>query len=219
MATGGKPKMTTTMTTTRTRTGFTLIELLVVIAIIAILAAILFPVFARARAKARTASCQAQLKQLAMALRMYCDDSDGYGPFTECGSFWQHKLGDSGHCSKCIVNTTTGAWSPLYSCPEGGSYGTNYYRGSHGPDGTCGPGRTPWYFDAAKQPERTLLVGDSVGVLACKAEAFYNPNGDGTARHGSVVNLGFCDGHVKGMAPNWLQSHESDDPWFWWGIQ
>ena len=35
------------------RKGFTLIELLVVIAIIAILAAILFPVFARAREKAR----------------------------------------------------------------------------------------------------------------------------------------------------------------------
>ncbi len=39
------------------RSGFTLIELLVVIAIIAILAAILFPVFARAREKARAAGC------------------------------------------------------------------------------------------------------------------------------------------------------------------
>ena len=38
------------------RRGFTLIELLVVIAIIAILAAILFPVFARAREKARQTS-------------------------------------------------------------------------------------------------------------------------------------------------------------------
>ena len=37
------------------RKGFTLIELLVVIAIIAILAAILFPVFAKAREKARQA--------------------------------------------------------------------------------------------------------------------------------------------------------------------
>ena len=40
------------------RRGFTLIELLVVIAIIAILAAILFPVFARAREKARQTSAQ-----------------------------------------------------------------------------------------------------------------------------------------------------------------
>ena len=40
------------------KSGFTLIELLVVIAIIAILAAILFPVFAKARETARSASCK-----------------------------------------------------------------------------------------------------------------------------------------------------------------
>jgi len=58
------------------RRGFTLIELLVVIAIIAILAAILFPVFARAREKARTASCQSNLKQLGIAYLMYAQDYD-----------------------------------------------------------------------------------------------------------------------------------------------
>jgi len=57
--------------------GFTLIELLVVIAIIAILAAILFPVFARAREKARQSSCSSNLKQVALATLMYCQDYDG----------------------------------------------------------------------------------------------------------------------------------------------
>jgi prepilin-type N-terminal cleavage/methylation domain-containing protein/prepilin-type processing-associated H-X9-DG protein len=59
------------------RSGFTLIELLVVIAIIAILAAILFPVFARARDKARAASCQSNMKQIATAFAMYRSDYDG----------------------------------------------------------------------------------------------------------------------------------------------
>jgi prepilin-type N-terminal cleavage/methylation domain-containing protein/prepilin-type processing-associated H-X9-DG protein len=63
------------------RRGFTLIELLVVIAIIAILAAILFPVFARAREKARQTSCMSNVKQLALGLMMYSQDYDEKWPF------------------------------------------------------------------------------------------------------------------------------------------
>ncbi|MGI5817974.1 MAG: DUF1559 domain-containing protein [Armatimonadota bacterium] len=58
------------------RHGFTLIELLVVIAIIAILAAILFPVFARAREKARQSSCLSNMKQLGLGMMMYLQDYD-----------------------------------------------------------------------------------------------------------------------------------------------
>ena len=60
--------------------GFTLIELLVVIAIIAILAAILFPVFARAREKARQTSCLSNMKQLMLGALQYAQDYDELFP-------------------------------------------------------------------------------------------------------------------------------------------
>jgi len=61
----------------RRKSGFTLIELLVVIAIIAILAAILFPVFAKAREKARQSACTSNGKQIMTAFNMYMQDYDG----------------------------------------------------------------------------------------------------------------------------------------------
>lgn len=76
------------------RRGFTLIELLVVIAIIAILAAILFPVFARAREKARQTSCLSNEKQLGTALLMYTQDYDEC--FPRCYFYVNPAVGGTG---------------------------------------------------------------------------------------------------------------------------
>lgn len=65
----------------RSRSGFTLIELLVVIAIIAILAAILFPVFAKAREKARQIACLSNMKQIGLGLLQYTEDNDECVPY------------------------------------------------------------------------------------------------------------------------------------------
>jgi prepilin-type N-terminal cleavage/methylation domain-containing protein len=76
------------------RRGFTLIELLVVIAIIAILAAILFPVFARARDRAKRLNCVSNLKQIGTAINTYANDYDDYlFPQLWGNGSWLHPVG------------------------------------------------------------------------------------------------------------------------------
>ncbi len=94
------------MKTNLKRPGFTLIELLVVIAIIAILAAILFPVFARAREKARQTTCTSNQRQIVALTQMYAQDHEETLPGT--ASFWSDIKPDPG----VLICPTYGKTSP-----------------------------------------------------------------------------------------------------------
>ncbi len=191
------------------RRAFTLIELLIVIAIIAILAAILFPVFARAREKARQASCQSNLKQIGLALRMYCQDYDEintpiYYSIGGGNSFRWHQTVQpymrSTEMYRCLsgaqlVDTYTG----LYM-----SYGMNSFN--------LDPGVYPclWYATADSQimdPSGTIWVADSFHPTD-PAQGSYYVGGGATFtepvnrvgyRHNGMFNALWYDGHVKSM--------------------
>jgi len=164
------------------RRGFTLIELLVVIAIIAILAAILFPVFAKAREKARQASCQSNLKQIGLAIVMYRTDYDGRMPYMIRGQHWPPgEVDDWGNGQPTMSSTGWWTWwlavqpyvknTQIFECPSEavpmsrpggcwrpfrwGNYGAQY--GNRG---------RPW--NAVKEAEvedvaGTIIVSDSCG--------------------------------------------------------
>ncbi len=178
------------------RRGFTLIELLVVIAIIAILAAILFPVFARAREKARQSSCLSNVKQLALSVHMYTQDYDEclpgyiYASGTNPRLYWFDVL------APYIKN------QQILTCPSAANvtptgYGWNFRWISYGwvetPQSCTAMG-------AIAFPAETVLLADSnqyyVRGPGTTLTSYWPP-----ARHNDGANFALADGHAK-----WYQS-------------
>ncbi|MDD3926855.1 MAG: DUF1559 domain-containing protein, partial [bacterium] len=106
--------------------GFTLIELLVVIAIIAILASILFPVFAKAREKARSAHCQSNLKQIGLAMSMYVQDWDeAYPSMRKTGVDPVWNLGGSNYWYNRLLPYAGKKYVSVFYCPSSPSVEKN----------------------------------------------------------------------------------------------
>ena len=214
----------------RSPRGFTLIELLVVIAIIAILAAILFPVFAKAREKARQASCASNEKQMGLATNMYMTDYDNVYPRNAIGSslgiiwlpgvldpytknlqIWRcpsyatlkatAAVGIPG-ATNCTCADTANTWYRLRS-----GYGPNY-------------GRTlslnPWPVPNGRaetdivDASGTLWIADSHCVVA-SPPGIWPSDGTPTSgnwpkslRHNEGANVLYCDAHVKWLGTGGL---------------
>ncbi|MBM3499887.1 MAG: prepilin-type N-terminal cleavage/methylation domain-containing protein [Armatimonadetes bacterium] len=202
------------------RRGFTLIELLVVIAIIAILAAILFPVFARAREKARQASCLSNQKQIALGFLMYVQDYDeamlchAYGAYNGVQPWivWPHQL------QPYIKN-----WQ-LYGCPSSPYRGSMTYQGSFY-DVRPNVALVNWYWNRAASPPsmaqipapagkylmgdsnhpvlgdmRGFLTSTSCGQWTCGANV--NTTRQWLVPHNEGINVSFADGHAKWLSGN-----------------
>jgi prepilin-type N-terminal cleavage/methylation domain-containing protein/prepilin-type processing-associated H-X9-DG protein len=201
--------------------GFTLIELLVVIAIIAILAAILFPVFAKARQKAREVRCLANLKQIGMAFHIYANDYDQmlpnvmnatYGWYA--GSFFQGHLAALVDKLSPYTEHSSGLWycahDPyLGEGPAGDEWDDGIISYSYCVQWTTWPDGSGGYVQDPICPKGGSLGGSFLGRQAAE-QCLMIDNGLPTggpqwdpslfdAPHGDhdAFNIIFWDGHAK----------------------
>jgi len=202
--------------------------LLVVLAFIGILAAILFPLFARAREKARQAACLSNVKQIGLAALMYIQDYDErffYYVMYPCTptSHWPEKLQPYTKNTGIFVCPSHGDTSGASNRCSG--YAVNYrhiVKCRLEPPATC---RTATAMAKIDRPADTIMVADGHqdDAPACGngggTPALYCtecwPTGPCTPtaqysglarRHNGGGNYCFVDGHAKWYRPDHIKA-------------
>lgn len=217
------------------RKGFTLIELLVVIAIIAILAAILFPVFARAREKARQTSCTSNLKQLSLGLLMYMQDYDERFVRTSADDMtaWAAARNPYSVWYRAVMPYVKN--EQIYQCasdsaPDSARWSTSATTWDDWPaDGaTTFPATAGYKFalsygvnhNFGGAAEASVLYPAQTGmVFECETVLCYETGTTweareyirSAARHNEMFNCGFFDGHVKSLSRSQYQVNLNND--------
>lgn len=174
------------------RRAFTLLELIIVLLLILILTVVLFPVFARRPFLQRRLACQANSKQIGVALLQYVQDYNGRLPPTQIGT----SRGWSEVAWPYIKNWT------VFQCPatqRQTTRTTDYFFNSR-----LSGGR----MTHIQEPTRILLLGDGDDDMPVSAHLSSLPphwlrNRTSPAwRHFDTANYLFVDGHVKAFKPN-----------------
>jgi len=207
-----------------TKKGFTLIELLVVIAIIAILAAILFPVFAKAREKARQATCVSNQKQIMNGFTMYAQDYDERYPSAPglWGSgqpwiFWPH-----------MIQPYTKSWDVLVCPDRAKTTNWNYQNALYPVAPSYSTVDVAMYdpgisMSQVTSPAQKFLLADSNHVAvdglrgwlmnACgqwSCGANIGTTHAWTPTHSNGIVMSYFDGHVKWLEVNRVYADTQD---------
>ncbi len=194
----------------KTVRGFTLIELLVVIAIIAILAAILFPVFARAREKARQTSCLSNCKQLGLALMQYVQDYDE--KIVSASTYAVYPPGSGGSYAWYVLLEPYIKNSDIWKCPSKPEYSVGYGWSYNGMPYWCHSSQAKVGLAYWRYPAETMIFcctrpdgpGGSTyaySYVSYRASHWVPPyTGHVGIVHNNGSNVGYMDGHAKWLA-------------------